>query len=382
PVEPPKAMQQPLEGGPFPGILLTQAWFWTDEYNKPKPGPARLEIWRQGPDGWMMTRVEDSESNVFHKALSYQGGILTIGAEGALMKKWSFSEGTWKGDLLWKQSWGGKFNRLRDIEVGDVDHDGEDELVLATHDSGVVAVYQSKDNITELDKKADTFVHEIEIGDIDGDGKKEFFATPSDRNTAKKSQGGSVVMYRFDGEKYQRTVVETMEKTHAKEILVTDTDGDGTDELYVVKEAVQASGGIIITPVQIWQYMPKDDGSFAKKLIHTIKDSQTRFLISADLNHDGKKDLVVASMKAGLWLLERSADSKWTPSLIDKNSSGFEHSIYAADLDGDGKKELYVAADNQGELNRYLWDGNVFQKDTIGKIPKNTITWNITAGSF
>ena len=122
PVEPPKAMQQPLEGGPFPGILLTQAWFWTDEYNKPKPGPARLEIWRQGPDGWMMTRVEDSESNVFHKALSYQGGILTIGAEGALMKKWTFSEGKWSGELLWKQSWGGRFNRLRDIEVGDVDH--------------------------------------------------------------------------------------------------------------------------------------------------------------------------------------------------------------------------------------------------------------------
>ena len=32
------------------------------------------------------------------------------------------------------KSWGGKFNRLRDIEVGDVDGDGKDELVLATED--------------------------------------------------------------------------------------------------------------------------------------------------------------------------------------------------------------------------------------------------------
>ena len=55
-----------------------------------------------------------------------------------------------------------------------------------------------------------------------------------------------------------------MEKTHAKEILVTDTDGDGIDELYVVKEAVQASGGIIITPVQIWQYIPKKTGYLLK----------------------------------------------------------------------------------------------------------------------
>ena len=81
-------------------------------------------------------------------------------------------------------------------------------------------------------------------------------------------------------------------------------------------------------------------------------------------------------------MLEQSGEGEWTPSLIDKNSSGFEHSIYAADLDGNGKKELYVAADNQGALNRYLWDGKAFQKEKIGDIPTNTITWGISAGSF
>ena len=163
--------------------------------------------------------------------------------------------------------------------------------------------------------------------------------------------------------------------------MVTDTDSDGIDELYVVKEAVQASGGIIITPVQIWQYIPKKDGLFAKKLIHTIKDAQTRFLIAGDFNHDGKQDLIVASMKAGLWMLEQS-EGEWKPLLIDKESSGFEHSIYGADLDGDGKRELYVAADNQGTLNRYIWDGKAFQKEKIGDIPRNTITWNITKKGF
>ena len=44
--------------------------------------------------------------------------------------------------------------------------------------------------VTEIDEKPDTFVHEIEIGDIDGDGKLEFFATPSDRNSASGSQAG------------------------------------------------------------------------------------------------------------------------------------------------------------------------------------------------
>ena len=51
-----------------------------------------------------------------------------------------FADGKWSAENLWTQSWGGKLNRLRDIEVGDVDGDGKDEWVIATHDAGVVAV--------------------------------------------------------------------------------------------------------------------------------------------------------------------------------------------------------------------------------------------------
>ena len=68
--------------------------------------------------------------------------------------------------------------------------------------------------------------------------------------------------------------------------------------------------------------------------------------------------------------------------LIEKNSSGFEHTTYGADLDGDGKLELYVAADEQGELNQYVWNGSGFTKNKIGDIPKRTFTWNITVGQF
>ena len=74
----------------------------------------------------------------------------------------------------------------------------------------MVAVGDWKDGkltMTELDQKADTFVHEIEIGDIDGDGTLEFFATPSDRNKANASQPGLIVMYKYDGTTYKRTAV-------------------------------------------------------------------------------------------------------------------------------------------------------------------------------
>ncbi len=385
-MDPPKPAQEPLMGDPVPSLLVTQAWFWKDENGDSQPGPARLEIWRSKADGWDRVRLEDSDSNVFHKAIPFQDGILTIGAERALLKHWTMKDGRWNSETLWERDWKGKFNRLRDIEVGDVNHDGKEDLVIATHDAGVVAVIEpktadSKQTLIELDEVKDTFVHEIEIGDIDGYGKLEFFATPSDRNQSKKSQAGKVVMYRWDGAEYKRTIVEEYKKTHAKEILVADVTGDNKSELFSVLEAERV-GKAIIKPVEIRQYTEQADGSFKGQAAFTLKDEQCRFLVPGDFDHDGKIDLVAAGYHSGLWIARQTEGGTWETTLIDKDSSGFEHTSYATDIDGDGKAELVVAADNQASLNIYRWNGTAFDKEKIGDIAPNTFTWNIVQGNF
>ena len=55
-----EAVQEPLVGGPYPGLLVTQAWFRTGPSNKPVPGPARLEIWREKEGKWDEQWVEIS----------------------------------------------------------------------------------------------------------------------------------------------------------------------------------------------------------------------------------------------------------------------------------------------------------------------------------
>ncbi len=390
----PAPTQQALRGPVRPALLLTHAWFWKDENGSPKPGPARLDIWRQGPKGWDYTRLEDDDSNVFHKALPYQDGILTIGAERAMLKKWTFSDGAWHFDTLWERDWGGQFDRLRDVEIGDVNGDGRDDIVIATHDAGVVAVVEpsadgSPPKVTEMDRKPDTFVHEIEIADIDGDGKLEFFATPSDRNKVGHSQAGGVVMYRWDGNAFRRSWVEHQEGTHAKEILAYDMDGDGRAELFSVLEAEVDPDDRrkIIKPVEIRQYDPQPDGSFKYHVVATINDRQTRFLVPGDFDGDGRMELIAAAFKTGLYHLTPPSDpaskEQWKIEVIDSNSSGFEHAAYATDLDGDGKIELYVAADDQRQLKRYdrLSDGR-FKKTLLGRLEEGVLTWNITAGKF
>ena len=384
----PVAVQEPLVGGPYPALLLAQAQFTKDAGGKPRPGAALLTIWRQGPQGWTSSKLEDGASNVFHKAVPTADGILTIGAEDAVLARWRLAGGAWTREELWKKSWGGRFDRLRDLEIGDVDGDGKDDLVIATHDSGVVAVGRWKPDgtldVTELGAKPDTFVHEIEICDVDGDGRKEFFATPSGRNQSSgRSQPGNVVMGRWNGAAFDVSVVEAFEDTHVKEILCTDVDGRGRGTLFAVVEAatrLEDGKAQIVRPVEIRRYIPGKDGTFTHEVAATIEDHQARFLVPGDFDGDGTIDLVAAAMKSGLWLIRR--DSKdWHAENIWRNSSGFEHATFPADLDGDGRLELYVASDEQRELRRYTWNAasKVFDKTVLGAIPPNTITWNITA---
>lgn len=384
----PAPVQDALVGGPYPAVVLSQAWFWNNAAGKPVPGPARLQIWRDTPEGWQASRLEDGDSNVFHKVIFTDDGLLTIAGTKAMLKRWRFADGKWSADTLWQQSWGGKYDRLRDIEVGDVDGDGKDEYVIATHDHGVIAVMSPDEGaagVIELDPKADTFVHEIEIGDIDGDGKKEFFATPSGRNQAGASQSGSLVMYRFDGSTYQRSVVEDFEGTHAKECLAADVDGDGKAELFGVLEGEIGPDKRLVKPVEIRQYKLQADGSFTHEVVATIAgERQTRFLVPADLDGDGQVELVAAAMKTGVWVLDRGADGVWTPTLIDGQSGGFEHAAFVTDLNGDNRPELYVAADDQRELKRYVYnpDTQSYDQTLLGKLESSTFTWGLAAGKL
>jgi hypothetical protein len=377
------AVEEPLVGGPFPALLVAQAQFVEttrpDGKTEPVPGPARLMIVRHTPEGWKTVLLEDPDSNVFHKALPWADGLLTIGGSEARLKTWRFADGRWQQTTHWNPHFGGKFDRLRDVEAGDVDGDGKPELVIATHDQGVIAVVHPSDGwrVEEVDRQPDTFVHEIEIGDIDGDGVAEFFATPSQPNKLEAQQAGEVRMYKHAADGWHRSVVERSPDTHAKEILAADVDGTGVS-LFAVWEGAIGAGGALLRPVTIEQYR-WHDGVFAGREVATIPDRMMRHLAAGDVDGDGKIDLVGGSLASGLWLFAQDGHGGWTKRLIDRDSSGFEHPVCVADLGGDGHPAIYVGSEDQQELREYRWDGTRFVKTVLAPLRKGDITFNITA---
>ena len=115
------------------------------------PGPARLEIWRKTSEKWLRTRIEDGDSNVFHKAIPYEDGILTIGAQKALEKMDSQ-----RRSLVFHNPVGKIVGRK--IQSPARSRSGRcgwrwKRRTVTTHDYGVVAVFDSPTEIVELDPK-------------------------------------------------------------------------------------------------------------------------------------------------------------------------------------------------------------------------------------
>ncbi len=368
-------------------LLIAQSDFKPNDkglYTVPDKGV--MLILKREKGKWSEERIEDKDSNVFHKALPYgKEGILTIGGNKAMLKLWKKEGDEWKPTVLWNPEFGGKQNRLRDMEIADFNGDGADDVAIATHDQGVIAVVWRKGDKwepEELDRKENTFVHEIEIGDLDKDGKLEFYATPSLPNTVSgKDQGGKVVRFAWTGEKFEKSEVISLEARHIKEILVTDLDKDGTDELYASVEA-ETDGANIKAPVEVRRFDLKD-GKFEETLVTQIDDRYCRFLVAGDVDRDGKDELLASAFSTGIWLIEKT-DSGYEKRCIDAESGGFEHATYLADLEGDGSKQLYVADDKGGVIRRYDYEDGEFATEILSRrdVPGQAMVWNITDGAL
>jgi hypothetical protein len=386
------------DAGPRPTILLAQAQFFetTDEATgdvKTRPGAARLVILRQSADEWKREVLEDAESNVFHKAVFFTDptkpdagpGILTIGANGAAVKVWHKTADGWTADTLWKTEFGGRQNRLRDFEVGDVTGDGKVDIVIATHDQGVVAVLRQTDGgwePIELDRKNRTYVHEVELGDLDGDGIREIYATPSKPNKLDGTpQPGEIVSYHYTKDGFERRTVEEFPLRHVKEILATDVDGSDRPALLAAVEAEQAQradGPPDADRTLIKRYR-LENGRYAGEVVGTLPDDMCRFLNAGDVDGDGKPELIASTRTAGV-RLARPGSSEWKVELVDADStSEIEHATTLADLDGDGVLEIYVVTDKHNEVRRYRWDGTQWDRAVVAQFEGTTITFGITA---
>lgn len=372
------AALQAAEGDFADGLVLA-----TSRFSKASgtPPSSELTVLTFERGAWQARSVQDPASNVFHKALPWPGlGLVTLGGMRAEVALWKPApSGLSRSQTLWSAKFGGALDRMRDGELGDIYGTGELALAVGTHDQGVVAIYRPRGasaGAMELDRAANTWVHEIELGDLDGDGMLEIYATPSAPNElGGASQRGAVTRYvpaRSEG----RRIVADFGERHAKEILVADVDGDGRDELYAAIEPFGPGG------VEVRRFDAGTEPS-AGRVVATLPDAMCRFLVAGDVDGDGRRELVLAPRDSGLWLARPASNprSPWSLTRFETDSASFEHAALLTDLDADGADELYIANDRRKQITRYRWRGGTPQREVIHDVPGDAgvLTWNITA---
>jgi len=375
-------------------IYLSQAQFFMEKGADGKmhavPGPARLIIYRRAEAGWVEEVLEDPESNVFHKAAFWDPpagdpGVLTIAATQAYLKIWRKGDSGWESESFWNPTFGGNFDRLRDFEVADVSGDGREDIVVATHDQGVVAVVSWVNGTVHAEgvcRTKDTFVHEIEVGDVDGDGACEIFATPSQPNKLDgSSQPGRIDMWDFRDRHWAHRGVDVLETCHAKEILCVTLTGEERPVLIASLEGERPGSRDPGDSTRIRLYRFEGD-EIVSSDIASLPGQLCRFLTHGDTDGDGAKELIASTKDDGIWKITPvpgRSTGDWKKKLIADGTSGFEHATYLCDLDDDGIDEIYVASDDQGEFRCYWFNGKDYSYDVIGTFADHPITFNVTA---
>ena len=156
---------------------------------------------------------------------------------------------------------------------------------------------------------------------------------------------------------------DTTTINNAGTIVQGDFNGDGKPDL--------VTGGGPASQNQLTLRLGNGDGTFqAPTVIGTAGDSQIRDLLAADINNDGKLDLVASIYGTGFEVFYGNGDGTFQPGVLVDVPNGPE-GIAAGDFNGDGLLDIAVG-DDQGDVEIWTNEG--------GKSFAQSATYNLNGG--
>ena len=254
--------------------------------------------------------------------------------------------------------------RALSVAVADVNGDGKPDLVVANQDAsysdpdGSVSVLLGNGNGTFSAPvsylSGGVAAYSVAVADVNKDGKLDLVvAVACEDNECTTNSVVGVLLGNGDGT-FQPAVTYTSGGYESYSLAVQDVNGDGKPDL--VTGNVCASSDVCTNGI-VGVLLGNGDGTFQAAVPYNTGGLYGYAVTVADVNGDGKPDVVVANVcasssdcpattdsgPASVGVLTGKGDGTFEPAVTYASGGGRGAAVAVADISGDGRPDLLMA---------------------------------------
>ena len=185
----------------------------------------------------------------------------------------------------------------------------------------------------------------VAVADVNGDGRSDLLVS--------NFYNVAVLLGSGDGT-FQSAVVYDSGGEFPVFVAVGDVNGDSKPDLVVAHLFAESNGDGSVAVL-----LGNGDGTFQAPVIYDAGGSYTMAVAIADVNGDGKPDLLVAGGTSGIVsVLSGNGDGSFQPAISFPSGGAYPDSLVIADVNHDGKLDVLVVNYWSSTLGVLLGNGN------------------------
>ncbi len=225
-------------------------------------------------------------------------------------------------------------NFIKSLAVGDIDNDGDNDLVSASYLDDKIAWYENLGTgfgPQQIITTSADGVNTVFVVDIDNDLDKDILYTSGNNGLVSwlENMGSGV---------FNNNLIDYgINNPHS--ILASDTDNDGDEDIYMIGDG------------DILMYENNGVGVFSPRVI--ISTIPSICLISTDINGDGNIDIVSGDNGDRIVWRENQGANIFGDYDVIAARAEWASSVFSEDLDGDGDKDILSSSSGDNKIAWY-----------------------------